>query len=173
MKGRLRSLAGVAFAALALSALAATGAARGEPRDRYDHGPARDGGRGVGRFQPPRAYGPGPVRGRAGLYGPPPAAYSPPPPPYYPAARPNSLGAQWGQQQDEARSGVRQGRIMPLARVVQNLQKLRPGRVLDAGIEQGVNGRATYRVRWAAVGGRRMDFIIDAETGAVIGRGAE
>jgi uncharacterized membrane protein YkoI len=69
--------------------------------------------------------------------------------------------------------GVRQGRIIPLSRVVQNLQRLRPGRVLDAGLETGPDGRAAYRVRWAAAGGRRIDFIIDAETGAIIGRGAE
>ena len=68
---------------------------------------------------------------------------------------------------------MRQGRIIPLSRVVQTLERLRPGRVLDAGLETAADGRMTYRVRWAATGGRRIDFIVDAETGAIIGRGTE
>jgi hypothetical protein len=110
-------------------------------------------------------------RGR--YYAPAPTPYEPPLAPEYYRSRPDSVGARWAQQQDQARMGVRQGRIIPLSRVVQNLQRLRPGRVLDAGLETGPDGRAAYRVRWAAAGGRRIDFIIDAETGAIIGRGAE
>ena len=41
-----------------------------------------------------------------------------------------------------------------------------PGRVLDAGLE----GR-NYRVRWATADGRRIDFIVDAETGQIISGG--
>ena len=181
---------------VALAVLTAA-AAQAQPRRE-----GRDGGRGPAPYAAPRAYGggyggPGYGGGRAyggrGYGGPgpgpgygapppppavgryyggvaPPPAYEPPPAPY---ARSNSLGAQWAQQQDQARMGVRQGRIVPLARVVQNLQRLRPGRVLDAGIETAPDGRATYRVRWAAAGGRRIDFMVDAETGAVIGRGAQ
>ena len=110
-------------------------------------------------------------RGR-GYVAPVPAPYEPPPAPNF-YQGPNSLGAHWSEQQDEARTGVRQGRIISLSRVVQNLGRIRPGRVLDAGLETAPDGRAVYRVRWAAAGGRRIDFIVDAETGAVIGRGAE
>ena len=170
---------------LALAVLATT-AAQAQPR--HD---GRGGGRGPAPYAAPRAYGGpgygGPGYGGGRAYGgrgyggpgyggqgygppPPPPAYEPPPAPY---ARSNSLGAQWGEQQDQARMGVRQGRIVPLARVVQNLQRLRPGRVLDAGIETGPDGRATYRVRWAAAGGRRIDFMVDAVTGAVLGRGEQ
>ncbi len=131
------------------------------------------GGERAGRAQPyhdQRGYAPPPERGR---YYAPPEPYEPPVAPYDYEGRPNSLGGQWGQQQDEARMGVRQGRIVPLSRVVQSIERLRPGRVLDAGLETEPDGRAAYRVRWAATGGRRIDFIIDAETGAIIGRGAE
>lgn len=153
--------AGILLANLALAVLAVT-TAFAEP---YRHGGDHRGG--YERRGPPQAYGG--MRGHD--YAPPP--YEPPLAPDYYRARPDSLGAQWGQQQDEARMGVRQGRIIPLSRVVQNLERLRPGRVLDAGLETGPDGRAAYRVRWAATGGRRIDFIIDAETGAIIGRGAE
>ena len=85
------------------------------------------------------------------------------PPPH----RENSLGADWRQQQDEARQGVRQRRIMPLAGVIQQLRRRTPGRQLDAGLEyQG--DRPIYRVRWMTADGRRVDYMIDAATGQVL-----
>jgi len=79
----------------------------------------------------------------------------------------DSLGADWGAQQDEARAGVRQGRYVPLARVIAEIRRRAPGHQLDAGLEQA-GGRAVYRVRWAAADGRRIDYIVDASTGAII-----
>ena len=80
---------------------------------------------------------------------------------------PNSLGAGWRQQQDEARDAVRRGRHVPLGRVLEQLRRRAPGKQLDVGIEQR-EGRSVYRVRWAAADGRRIDYIVDAETGAVL-----
>jgi uncharacterized membrane protein YkoI len=42
-----------------------------------------------------------------------------------------------------------------------------PGRPLDAGIED-MGGRTVYRVRWITTHGRRIDYIVDAATGAVL-----
>ena len=81
--------------------------------------------------------------------------------------RPDSLGADWGPQQNEARAAVRQGRFLPLARVIAVIRARTPGRELDSGIEQ-LGGRAVYRVRWAAASGRRIDYIVDAENGAIL-----
>ena len=83
------------------------------------------------------------------------------------AQSPNSLGAGWRQQQDEAREAVRRGRHQPLGRVIDQLRRRTPGRQLDVGLEQR-DGRSVYRVRWAAADGRRIDYIVDAETGAVL-----
>jgi hypothetical protein len=177
MKGRLTPLAAL------LCVLAAAGAALADPRD-HDGRRGGWGGEGRGRGGPP-AYAPRydpRMEGRApaprydgyGRYAPPPppvrAPAYPPPPPYgaYEGGR-NSLGADWGQQQDEARRGVSQGRIVPLNRVLQTLRQRIPGRVLDAGMEEyGSSGRPAYRVRWAAAGGRRVDVIVDAVTGAIL-----
>ena len=79
----------------------------------------------------------------------------------------DSLGADWGAQQDEARAGVRQVRYVPLARVIAEIDRRTPGQQLDAGLEQW-NGKAVYRVRWAAYGGRRIDYIVDASTGVIL-----
>jgi uncharacterized membrane protein YkoI len=79
----------------------------------------------------------------------------------------DSLGADWGTQQDDARAGVRQGRYIPLSRAIEIVRRRSPGHQLDAGIEQW-NGRAVYRIRWAAAKGRRVDYIVDAVSGAIL-----
>ena len=105
-----------------------------------------------------RAPSPGP-RGPQPYYGPP-MGYARPAPP-------NSLGADWREQQDEARRGVRQGQIVPLGRVIEDIRRRTPGRQLDAGLEyQG--GRQVYRLRWLTPSGRRIDYLIDAATGQVV-----
>ena len=81
--------------------------------------------------------------------------------------RQDSLGADWRQQQDEARAAVRDGRHMPLSDVTARIGAQIPGRLLDAGLEDD-GGRAVYRVRWAARDGRRLDIIADARTGAIL-----
>jgi len=83
------------------------------------------------------------------------------------AAGPDSLGAGWRQQQGEAREAVQSGRAIALGRVMEQIRRRTPGRPLDAGMEQSGN-RAVYRVRWAAEDGRRIDYIVDAETGAIL-----
>jgi uncharacterized membrane protein YkoI len=83
---------------------------------------------------------------------------------------PDSLGADWRQQQDEARAGVRTGRLVPLGQVIAEIQRLTPGRPLDAGSEY-MGNRPVYRVRWITTNGRRIDYIIDATTGAILSGG--
>ena len=80
----------------------------------------------------------------------------------------DSLGADWRPQQDEARAAVRAGRAIPLAQAIAAVQGRIPGRLLDAGLEPGDNGRQVYRVRWAAADGRRLDVIVDASSGQVL-----
>ena len=82
--------------------------------------------------------------------------------------RPDSLGADWRPRQDEAREGAREGRLIPLDRVIAQIARRTPGRPLDAGLE----GRV-YRVRWAAADGRRIDYLIDASSGAIVGANGE
>jgi uncharacterized membrane protein YkoI len=84
--------------------------------------------------------------------------------------RPNSLGDGWRPQQDEAREGVRGGRMVPLPQVLSEIKRRTPGRVLDAGIEY-IGDRAVYRVRWITDDGRRIDYIVDARSGQIISGG--
>ena len=86
--------------------------------------------------------------------------------------RSDSLGSNWRPQQDEARSGVRQGRMIPLESIAPRLNRRSPGRLLDAGIESR-GGLPMYRVRWQAADGRRIDYLVDAATGMIIGADGE
>ena len=83
------------------------------------------------------------------------------------AQRRDSLGADWREQQGEARQAVREGRQLPLSQVIARINGQIPGRLLDTGIEDEA-GRAVYRVRWAAKDGRRLDVIADARTGDIL-----
>ena len=116
------------------------------------------------RYAPPSGY-PGGGGGGGGGY-----RYAPPPayqPGYAPQRRPNSLGSEWREQQEEARSGVRQGQMAPLGSVIAGIGRRSAGRPLDAGIEyQGP--RAVYRVRWLMNNGRRVDYLVDAATGQIL-----
>ena len=84
------------------------------------------------------------------------------------AAQGDSLGANWGLQQGEARDKVRAGQLVPLGQVVELVRRRTPGRLLNAGLEQDGGGRSVYRIRWAAADGRRVDVIADAATGQVL-----
>ncbi len=177
------------FLCLALGLMSLAGVGMAQSQGRGHGGGDRGGAR---AFQaPPARYGPPPAPGGrfAGPYGYayPPGAYpayggaQPPyatgpyrPPSYPPPAapvvrRPNSLGADWRLQQEEARFGVRHGQFAPLGRVVENIRRRTPGRQLDAGIEYD-GGRAVYRVRWITDRGQRMDFLVDAASGAILGQ---
>jgi uncharacterized membrane protein YkoI len=79
----------------------------------------------------------------------------------------DSLGAGWSQQQDEARRGVRKGRLAPLGTVLEKIRRRVGGHQLDAGLEyQGE--RPIYRVRWMTRDGRRIDYMIDAASGKML-----
>jgi len=166
-------LAAVLALLLVASGVDAQARRGGPPRGGYGGEPGYGGPPGYGA---PGGYGryPGGRPGYPGGYQPPPgypaapygrAPGGPPGAPPRPGA--GSLGADWREQQDEARQGVRQGQMAPLGRVIDNLQRRAPGRELDAGIEMW-GQRAVYRVRWVTAEGRRVDFIVDASSGAVL-----
>jgi hypothetical protein len=79
-------------------------------------------------------------------------------------------GRRGGDQQDDARRGVREGRRVPLREVIPQIQRRSPGRMLDSFPEEGPGGRPLYRIRWQSDSGERIDYIVDAETGAILRR---
>ena len=169
------------IALLGLLSLAFSPAAA-QPRDHGYHA-------GSSRPPPRAAYSNGYDGSRAGFPGARPGyplgpfGIPPPPPrndfagrPYPPPAYPGppggygpGFGGNWRAEQDEVRRAVRDGRHVPLSQAIAAVRQRSPGHVLDAGMEGGPDGRALYRLRWATNDGRRIDYLVDAATGAVIG----
>lgn len=80
-------------------------------------------------------------------------AVSPPPPPRQPAP--------------PAARAATEVREYPLPDVLSGLNRRAPGKLLDA--KRGTQGgRPVYLISWAAEGGRRIDYVVDAERGNII-----
>lgn len=79
-----------------------------------------------------------------------------------------SFGAGRGDQ-DQARDGVRSGRTAPLARVLAVIAARTPGRHLNTTMGDS-GGIPAYFVQWQMPDGRVVIFIVDAQSGQVIGR---
>ena len=151
-----------AFALVAMAFAVCGGAAAQQQSDAHR---GRDDSRGDPRGPPPRTYQrfdpprarEGPIRREPGPnpYGPP-ASYFPPGYPSPPYRRPAEMGG-----------GQAQPRGASMSTVIEGLQRRYPGRQLDAA-PTSMEGRPAYRVLWLTPQGRRMDLIVDAETGVVI-----
>ncbi|MBI1196406.1 MAG: hypothetical protein GC203_00930 [Phenylobacterium sp.] len=76
------------------------------------------------------------------------------------------LGAGRGDQ-DRAREA--RGRQMPLSRVLAMLSSRYPGRHLNTTMGDS-GGRPAYFVQWQMADGRVVVFVVDAESGQVVGR---
>ena len=109
-------------------------------------------------FEPePQRYAP-PRFGRGGYGGP----YGAPPP-----IERQQPDRGWRQQEEFIRRGVREGHLAPLGSVIANIRRVTPGRQLDANLEY-MGPRLVYRVRWMTTRGRRIDYFVDAATGAIL-----
>lgn len=85
------------------------------------------------------------------------------------AAQPWRDGARGAARVDRSTPGEnaqRAGRLIPLTQIIEQIRRREPGRLLNAGLEQG--DRPVYRVRWASDDGRRVDYLVDAESGQVL-----
>jgi uncharacterized membrane protein YkoI len=79
-----------------------------------------------------------------------------------------SYGAGRGDQ-DEARKAVQGGRQVPLAQVIGQIAAHTPGRQLNTTMGDYA-GRPAYFVQWQTPDNRVIIFIVDAQTGQVVGR---
>jgi uncharacterized membrane protein YkoI len=79
-----------------------------------------------------------------------------------------SLGGGRGEQ-EQARDAVRAGRQAPLSRVLAMIAARTPGRHLNTTTGDA-GGRPAYFVQWQQPDGRVVIFVVDAESGQIIGR---
>jgi uncharacterized membrane protein YkoI len=74
-----------------------------------------------------------------------------------------------GSDQDRARDAVRSGRQAPLSRILAMIAQRTPGRHLNT-TQGDMGGRSVFFVQWQTPDGRVVIFIVDAESGAIMGR---
>ncbi len=72
-------------------------------------------------------------------------------------------------EQDRALDAVRGGRHVPLASVIAQIGMRTPGRQLNTTLGD-MNGRGAYFVTWQTPDNRVIIFIVDAQSGQIIGR---
>jgi uncharacterized membrane protein YkoI len=73
-----------------------------------------------------------------------------------------------GRDQDRARDGVAQGRMLPLEAVLARVARQIPGHHLDVDGPFQRGGRWVYRIKWLTPDGRVLIIFADAETGQIL-----
>lgn len=68
-----------------------------------------------------------------------------------------------------AQDGPAAGRLAPLSRVLSNIAARQPGRHLNTTMGEA-GGRPAFYVQWQLPDGRVVIFVVDAESGQIIGR---
>lgn len=68
-----------------------------------------------------------------------------------------------------AQESAAEGRQAPLSRVIATIAKHTPGRMLNATMSES-GGRPVYLVQWQLANGRVVVFVVDAESGQVLGQ---
>jgi uncharacterized membrane protein YkoI len=64
---------------------------------------------------------------------------------------------------------VRGAHLQPLSKVIRMIGARTPGQYLNTTVGDQ-NGRQVYRVQWRMKDGKMVVFVVDAETGAMLGR---
>lgn len=69
---------------------------------------------------------------------------------------------------ESIRREVQSGTLQPLAKILDDIQKRHPSRVIDVELERNGDGLRWYEVKLQTADGRRMEIYVDAETGREI-----
>ncbi|KCZ45919.1 MULTISPECIES: PepSY domain-containing protein [unclassified Hyphomonas] len=70
----------------------------------------------------------------------------------------------------QARDSRNQGRTVPLSQIFNNLKRQYGGYQLSADLYDRGNGKSVYEIDWMTKDGRKMHFVVDAQTGAILDR---
>lgn len=69
---------------------------------------------------------------------------------------------------ESVRREVKSGTLQPLAKILDDLQKRHPGRVVDVELERNGEGLRWYEIKLQTADGRRTELYVDAESGREI-----
>ncbi|MEM7662011.1 MAG: PepSY domain-containing protein [Pseudomonadota bacterium] len=75
----------------------------------------------------------------------------------------------WGRSfSDGARQSRQNGDIVPLRDVIRRLERQYGGRYVNAELFSRSGGGSEYRIDWITQDGRKVRFVVDAQSGRVI-----
>lgn len=69
---------------------------------------------------------------------------------------------------NDARNARQSGDIIPLRDIIRQLKRSYGGSYLNADLSSRGGGQSVYRIDWVTDDGRKMRFIVDAQTGRVL-----
>lgn len=70
----------------------------------------------------------------------------------------------------QARDAVRDGKTVPLSKIFQMLKREYGGYQLGADLVSKQGGGAEYHIDWMTGDGRKMRFVVDAQSGSITDR---
>lgn len=70
----------------------------------------------------------------------------------------------------QARDSRNEGRTVPLSQIFSNLKRQYGGYQLRADLYDKGNGKSVYEIDWMTKDGRKMHFVVDAQSGAILDR---
>jgi uncharacterized membrane protein YkoI len=80
-----------------------------------------------------------------------------------------ALGLAHGADHEAVRQAVQAGKLKPLAEILQSVQTVHPGRVLDVDLESDdLSGRRWYEIKLLNKNGQRVEIYVDAVSGTEI-----
>ena len=87
-------------------------------------------------------------------------------------AAPAAFAQGWANQFSprEARSAREQGKTVALTQILEGLEREYGGYLLSADLLDRGNGKSDYQIDWMTKDGRKMHFVVDAQSGAILDR---
>jgi len=70
----------------------------------------------------------------------------------------------------QARDSRNEGRTVPLSQIFSNLKGQYGGYQLSADLYDKGNGKSVYEIDWMTSDGRKMHFVVDAQSGRILDR---
>lgn len=85
------------------------------------------------------------------------------------AQNPRAIYGAGRDDQEQVRKGVKSGRQAPLSRILTTIAARNPGRHLNTTLGEA-GGRTAYLIQWQLDSGEVVVFVVDAESGHIMGR---
>ncbi|MBD3771617.1 MAG: PepSY domain-containing protein [Rhodobacterales bacterium] len=87
-------------------------------------------------------------------------------------AAPAASAQGWANQfsPGQARDSRAQGHTVPLSQIFGKLKQQYGGYQLSADLYDKGNGKSVYEIDWMTKDGRKMHFVVDAQSGAILDR---